>query len=107
MSNSPYSKYAADELILRDYLAADRTILANERTLLAYIRTGLAFVAAGVYFMHFFDVAWINAVGLLFIPIGFVTLFFGAWRFLQTKVLLNGINREGLNRSQDSYATGR
>jgi len=32
--------------VLRDHLAADRTILANERTLLAYIRTALTFFIA-------------------------------------------------------------
>lgn len=31
-------KFNKDEMILRDFLAVDRTLLANERTLLAYIR---------------------------------------------------------------------
>ena len=35
------------QLILRDHLAADRTVLANERTFLAYIRTTLTLFVAG------------------------------------------------------------
>ena len=38
----------ANEIILRDILAIDRTRLANQRTLLAYIRTGLYFIATAV-----------------------------------------------------------
>lgn len=41
-------------MIMRDYLAYDRTILANERTLLAYIRTTIAFLAAGVTIIKIF-----------------------------------------------------
>lgn len=34
------------DLVLREYLAIERTKLANERTLLTYIRTGLYFLVA-------------------------------------------------------------
>lgn len=37
-----------EDLILRDYLALDRTALANRRTLLSYIRTALGFFGTGV-----------------------------------------------------------
>ena len=36
------------ELILRDYLALERTRLANERTLFSYIRTSLYLLTAGI-----------------------------------------------------------
>ena len=42
-----YEDRAADELILRDRLAIDRTNLANERTLLAYVRTAFMLMVAG------------------------------------------------------------
>lgn len=42
-----YKEYYED-MILRDYLALDRTLLANERTFLAYIRTVVSFVVAGL-----------------------------------------------------------
>lgn len=40
------------DLVLREYLAIERTKLANETTLLAYIRTGLYFLVAGSTLGH-------------------------------------------------------
>ncbi|WP_299517905.1 DUF202 domain-containing protein, partial [uncultured Flavobacterium sp.] len=37
-----------DEIILRDYLAMERTKLANERTLLSYIRSSLYLLLGGI-----------------------------------------------------------
>lgn len=37
-----------EEIILRDFLALQRTRLANERTLFAYIRTSLYLLTAGI-----------------------------------------------------------
>jgi putative membrane protein len=83
---STYS-FKKDALILRDLLAADRTILANERTLLAYIRTSLSLIVAGSSFIKFFDIMIINMLGYLFIPFGISIGFFGLTRFFK-------INRE-------------
>ena len=53
MKSTPYARFKTDELILRDCLAADRTVLANERTLLSYVRTAMAFMAAGAALLRF------------------------------------------------------
>lgn len=37
-----------EKIILRDYLAIDRTKLANQRTFLAYLRTAIMVVASGI-----------------------------------------------------------
>jgi putative membrane protein len=68
-------------LIVRDYLALDRTRLANERTLLAYVRTALTFLVAGVTLIKFFDDAWAQAAGWISIPTGIATLALGVWSF--------------------------
>lgn len=39
--------FTDEELIVRDYLARQRTYLANDRTLLSYIRTALYFLVSG------------------------------------------------------------
>ncbi len=83
VAHSPYSKFEAGELILRDELAIDRTILANERTLLAYLRSGVSLIIAGVSIMHFAQTSWFSAVGLACIPVGLVTAIFGVFRFRQ------------------------
>ena len=45
---------AMDDLILRDYLALERTYLANERTFLTYSRTALTCLIAGVSLQKLF-----------------------------------------------------
>lgn len=43
------------EIILRDYLALERTRLANERTLFSYIRTALYLILGRIAFMEMED----------------------------------------------------
>lgn len=43
-----YKDFLSKQLILRDYLAIERTILTNEATYLAYIRTALTIIVIGV-----------------------------------------------------------
>lgn len=43
---APYRN--SDKIILRDYLAMQRTTLANERTLFSYIRTSLYLLLGGI-----------------------------------------------------------
>lgn len=63
-SPSPYTRFASDQLSLRDVLAVDRTVVANERTFLGYIRTTLALLAAGGSLLHFVDATWSLVSGL-------------------------------------------
>ncbi|MCC7263057.1 MAG: DUF202 domain-containing protein [Candidatus Latescibacteria bacterium] len=81
MSESPYTRFQAEELILRDELAIDRTLLANERTLLAYLRSGVALLIAGASILHFSQESWFQLVGLACLPTGVVTTLIGAARY--------------------------
>lgn len=67
--------------ILRDYLAADRTILANERTLLAYIRTALTLLVVGASFIKFFDSFVLEILGWTFIPLAMAAGIVGFSRY--------------------------
>ncbi|MGQ9732369.1 MAG: YidH family protein [Candidatus Zipacnadales bacterium] len=78
----PYTSEETCQLILRDFLAIDRTTLANERTLLAYIRTGLALLAAGFSFIQFFQSLWLEVLGWMIVPLGVGTLWLGGTRYL-------------------------
>ena len=79
--NSPYARFANDQLTLRDLLAVDRTVAANERTLLGFVRTSLAFFITGVSLVKFFDdealavAGW--AIGSMTVP----TAVIGLWRY--------------------------
>lgn len=74
-----------DEMILRDFLATDRTILANERTFLAYLRTFISFFATGIGFIEFLEEGFITYLGYTFIGISILVLIFGCMRYLKEK----------------------
>jgi len=71
-------------MILRDYLAIDRTNLANERTLLAYIRTCIGLFATGAALINFVEYDALGILGYIFIVVSPVLFFFGLWRFIKT-----------------------
>ncbi len=81
MTESPYSRFKSETLILRDELAVDRTALANERTLLAYLRSAVSLAIAGVSIMHFAHVAWFAWIGVACLPLGFVSGAVGIARY--------------------------
>ena len=93
-----YSRLCEGELILRDHLAAQRTVLANERTALAYLRTVLTFLIGGASFIQFFDLLAIKLLGWVFIPMALLVGVFGLVKYVQVKRLLGQIGsapREG------------
>ncbi len=95
---TPYQSIKG-QLILRDHLAADRTILANERTFLAYIRTALTLFVAGLSFVHFKIVSAPmadGAIGGIFMLIGTLTFFVGLFRYNQMKALIREIKQKEL-----------
>ncbi len=85
MNHSPYTRFKKEELILRDYLAADRTKLANERTLMAYIRTSVALAAAGGSLIHFLTSLIADIGGGLLLALAAGILGVGLQRFIWYK----------------------
>lgn len=74
-----------EEVILRDYLAIERTRLANERTLLSYIRSSLYLLLGGIAFIqlkNFPDFEYLGITALAFSAIFFVI---GIYRFTLLK----------------------
>lgn len=80
-----------ENLILRDFLAVDRTVLANERTFLAYFRTALTLIVTGSSFIKFVDDVIIKCFGYIFVPLGFLILMMGIYRFLEIRKKLSKI----------------
>jgi len=70
-----------DEMILRDFLAADRTLLANERTLLAYIRTGIGLLAIAITLIKLFDTNFTYTLGIIFIILSIMPIILGIYRY--------------------------
>src|SRR5574341_1534130 len=78
-----YDRFTDDEIILRDYLAADRTALANERTLLAYVRTALALAITGASAIHFLAGFFSALLGASLLIASAVVTIVGLIRYLQ------------------------
>lgn len=70
-----------EKVILRDYLAIERTRLANERTLLSYIRSSLYLLLGGIAFFQLKE--FTNFRYLAFLSFVFSIIFFviGVYRF--------------------------
>lgn len=70
-----------DEIILRDYLALERTKLANERTLLSYIRSSLYLLIGGIAIIQLQGFESIKFLG--YVSFGLTILFIniGIYRF--------------------------
>jgi putative membrane protein len=73
--------YLLRRLVLRDYLAEERTQLANERTLLAYLRTAFGLLAGAATLLHFFDDPLARAAGWALVPLALLAGVAGALRF--------------------------
>lgn len=82
-----------EEIILRDYLAIERTKLANERTLLSYIRASLYLVIGGIAFLGMEELEEIKNVGIAALCISITMLIIGIIRFYQLNRQLKKLYR--------------
>lgn len=73
-------------MILRDFLAVDRTDLANEGTLLAYMRTFIGLLVSGVGFIEFVDDKFLVVIGYCLSVISPFVLLLGLYRFLRIRI---------------------
>ena len=74
-----------ERIILRDYLALERTRLANERTLFAYLRTSLYLILGGIAFLQLKDFEHIKWLGYLSIGLSVVFLVAGILTYFRLK----------------------
>ncbi|MDR3191592.1 MAG: DUF202 domain-containing protein [Treponema sp.] len=85
-----YSRFN-DSLILRDYLALDRTVLANERTLFSYIRLSLGIAAAGVGMIEILDIKAAIVSGCVLVALSPLVCVIGILRFMAMQKKLKTI----------------
>ena len=82
------------ELLLRDYLASERTMMSVDRTFLSYIRTALTLFIAGISFIKFFNTFAMQAIGWALIPIALFTFILGVHRSMEMTGLINSRAKE-------------
>ncbi len=70
-----------DEIILRDYLALERTKLANERTLLSYIRSSLYLLLGGIAIIQLDGFESIKFLGYVSLGLTISLVIIGVYRF--------------------------
>lgn len=110
MSEDPYIPFEKDheQMILRDYLAVDRTMMANETSFMSYIRTALTLVAAGGTLIKIFgNDASTQVLGWGFIVIGGMLALYGYHRFRQIDIILHKVKGETLERVKKVKKTKR
>lgn len=81
----PYDRFNSRDLIIRDYLAIQRTNLANERTFLAYVRTSVGLLIVGVSFIKFSDSKILFIIGIALIAFSVVSLVVGLINYFRRK----------------------
>lgn len=94
MGAKHYNRFDKKDIILRDWLAIDRTVLANERTFLSYIRTSLTLFIGGISFIKFFDISIVKLIGWIFIPIGIIVSIIGIFKYYDIKREMNNLKME-------------
>ena len=70
-----------EKVILRDYLAIERTRLANERTLLSYIRSSLYLLIGSIAFFQLKDFSNFKYLALVSLVFSAVFFIIGIYRF--------------------------
>lgn len=78
-----------DKIILRDYLALERTRLANERTLFAYIRTSLYLLTAGLGIFEIESIQHLRMLAWICVVVSAVLFVFGLYKYYQLRKYLN------------------
>jgi putative membrane protein len=101
MMNNKYKDNSS--LILRDYLALDRTRLANERTMLAYARTAIMLFVSGVTLLKLFPGDSLMVIlGAILLPLSLVASFLGIVRYvLIRRAIINSHSQK--NTSDEAY----
>lgn len=90
------------DLVLREYLAIERTKLANETTLLAYIRTGLYFVVAGSTLGHLIDSLFWELTGWPLIIIGAFIMLTGIINYKRVRKRIEA-SRQSIGNSSEAF----
>ena len=86
MIEDPYAEFKREEMILRDWLALDRTVLANKRTFLAYGRTAIALFALGIAFVKLIHHEFFQISGFVLMACGAVVFVIGTREFIANTI---------------------
>lgn len=90
------------DLVLREYLAVERTKLAAETTFLAYIRTGLYFLVAGSTLGKFVETTFVDIISVPLVVIGLLTMVGGYFRYRKVKKEID-LSKQNIGNSTEAF----
>ena len=90
------------DLVLREYLAIERTKLANETTLLAYIRTGLYFLVAGSTLGQLIETDFWTIAGPSLIVVALLIMIAGIIRYLRLRRAIEA-SKKNIGNSSEAF----
>lgn len=103
---SPKKFENKEKIILRDFLAMERTSLANERTLFSYIRASLYMAIGGVAILEYEGFATFSWLSYAVFGLSFILIFIGIFRFRRLKKKLETYYQTmNLNPEKESEKT--
>lgn len=79
------------DMILRDFLAADRTALANERTLLSYIRTGISLIIIAISLIKLFNDTFTYVLGIISGVLSIIPIAVGIYKYKKMNKKLSNV----------------
>jgi putative membrane protein len=79
-----------EKIILRDFLALERTTMANERTLFSYLRTSIYLILAGFAFLQLESFESIKWIGYVSFAISGLMIIYG---FIRYHILRNKLRK--------------
>lgn len=91
-----------EQVILRDYLAIERTRLANERTLLSYIRSSLYLLLGSIAFFQLKEFSNFKYLALLSLIFSVIFFVIGVYRFTLLKKSLKRVYYKSEEKISDS-----
>ena len=83
-----------DRIILRDFLALERTSLANERTLFSYIRTSLYLVLGGIALIQLEKFEKLSWLGYVAFAVSGLMIIYGLIRYFKLRSKLQKFYEE-------------
>lgn len=82
------------DMILRDFLAVDRTKLANQRTFLSMLRTGLYFEVMGLSVLSLEALKELHPFAPVLFGIGGLFIVIGLWNYRRNDRKIDEMYRE-------------
>ena len=92
-----------EKIILRDFLALERTTLANERTLFSYFRTSLYLILGGIGFIQLERFKSIQWLGYILFGISSLLIIYGLVRYFKLKHKLQKLyDEDAMHRFEEA-----